>query len=554
MNTHFFKLFILIAFVSFQTTCMFAQDTLGSWTIIGTGVFHPSIAEANKINENPVVNDSTQKIPVKGYSINSKKINTGFNVAPITPAQMLGEPLITLYNALVKIGFGNYSTPYGEVWYNSLRSKDNAYGIRLKHLSSSYTAQDYGFAGLSDNEISLTGKKFLKEHTLSGNFDYARNVVHFYGYDANLHSLDKAATAQRFNYFSANAELMSHYTKAEKYNHDIKLSYYNLADLYKASENNIKATVFVQTTIHKEAYKVNAAIDYYNNKTSKDTVNNTIITLNPNVYATGEKYKAAVGVTAVMDNLHETKFYFYPKIDLSYNVFDNIIIPYIGASGGLHKNSLKAITDENPFVLSHLTMKNTNNRYELFGGIKGAISSTVNYNARVSYTSIENLMMYVNDSKDLLANRFDVIYDNAELLNVRGEVAYQLREKIRFNLSGDYYNYKMTKELRAWYLPQVKITLTGNYNISDKIIIKLDLFYLDNQYARTVENEDTPNEKFVATQLKGMFDANIGGEYRYTKKLGFFINLNNVANVRYYRYSNYPTQRFNGMLGLSYSF
>ncbi len=554
MKKYLFKFFILILFISVQTMSLFAQDTLGNYIIIGTGNFRPTVADANKINENPVVNDSTKKLPVKGYNINSKKIVTGFNVSPITPAQMVGEPLTKLYNALVKIGFGNYTTPYGEVWYNSLRSKDNAYGIRMKHMSSSYTAKDYGFAGFSDNEISLTGKKFLKEHTLSGNFDYARNVVHFYGYDASLHELDKDATAQRFNYFAANAQLMSHYTKAEKFNHDIKLSYYNLADLYKASENNIKATGFVQTTIHKEVYKVNAAVDFYNDKTSKDTANNTIITLNPNIYATGNRYKAAVGVTAVMDNLDETKFYFYPKIDLSYNVFDNVIIPYIGASGGLHKNSMKAITDENPFVLSHLTMKNTNTKYDLFGGIKGAISSKIDYNARASYSSIGNLMMYVNDTKDLLANRFDVIYDDAELLNVRGEVAYQLREKIRFNLSGDYYNYKMKTELRAWYLPQVKITFTGNYNISDKIIIKADLFYLDNQYTKTYENMDTPKEQPVATQLKGMFDANIGGEYRYNKKLGFFININNIANVRYYRYSNYPTQRFSAMLGLSYSF
>jgi len=455
---------------------------------------------------------------------------------------------------LIKVGFGNYNTPYGEVWYNSLRSKDVAYGIRMKHLSSSPNRNDYKLTGCSDNEISLTGKKFLKEHTLAGNFDYARNVVHFYGYDASLHELDKDASVQRFNYFAANADLMSHYSKAERYNHEVKLSYYNLADLYKASENNIAATGFVQTTIHKEVYKVNAGVDFYNYKTSKDTVNNTIITLNPNVYATGEKYKAAVGVVAVMDNLDETKFYFYPKIDLSYNIFENIIIPFVGASGGLHKNSLKTITDENPFVLSYLTLKNTNTRYELFGGIKGAISSNIDYNARAFYSSISNLMMYVNDSKDLLANRFDVIYDDAELLHVRGEVGYQLREKFRFNLSGDYYNYKMKTEIRAWYMPQVKITFTGNYNISDKIIIKADLFYLDNQYYRAIENADTKDEKFVATQLKNMFDANIGGEYRYNKKLGFFINISNIANVRYYRYSNYPTQQFSGMLGLSYSF
>ena len=551
------RFLLLIILISTQTNKLFAQlRSLDSNIVISVGEYRPTITDANKINENPIVVDSTQKLLVKGYSISSQKINTGFDVAPIPAAQMIGEPLTKLYNALVKIGYGNYNTPYGELWYNNLRSKESSYGIHLRHFSSSpfVINKDFGFPGFSDDNIGLYGKKFLKEHTLSGNFDYSRNLVHLYGYDANLQSLNKDATVQRFNYFGASADLASHYTNDARYNHDIKIGYYNLTDLYKASENNIKATGFVQTKIDKDFLRINGLVDYYNYKTSKDTFNDMMISLNPKFIAAGEKYHASIGFTATMDKLEETKFYIYPDIDLSYNVVENIIIPYGGISGGLQKNSFKSITDENPFVLSALKMANTNQRYNLFGGIKGNITNQITYNARASYIDIGNLAMYVNDTKDLLANRFNVIYDDAKELNVRGEVGYQYREKWRFNLSGDYYNYKMTSELRAWYMPQVKITLTGNYNISDKIIVKADLFYLDNQYYKTIANADTPNPTPVANLLKPLFDANLGGEYRYNKKLGFFININNIANVRYYRYSNYPNQRFNAMLGLSYSF
>ncbi len=550
---------LLLCLFTFFASLVVAQskyDTLNSLTIINTGEYKPTIIDANKINDNPVITDSTQKLPVKGYGISSKKINTDFNIEPIVAAQMVGEPLTKLYNGLVKIGMGTYTTPYGEVWFNNLRSKEAAYGLRLKHLSSSSTLKDYGFAGFSDDEVSLYGKKFLKEHSLIGNFDYARNLVHFYGYDANLNSLSKDATRQRFNYFAANTELISHYTSAKRYNHDIKLSYYNLADLYKTSENNIKATGFVQTTINKELFKVNAAVDYYNYKTEKDTINNTILTLNPNFIATGDKYRASIGVTATMDIFVQSKFYFYPNLYLSYNVFDDIIIPYIGATGGLQKNSFKTLSDNNPFVLSHLTMNNSSNKFELFGGLKGTLSSHIAYNARASYSSIANMAMYVNDTKELLQNKFNIIYDDANLLNVRGEISYQLREKFRINLRGEYFNYKMKTELRAWYKPQTEFTFSANYNLNDKIVAKVDLFYIDNQFAKTFVANTTSviGQKVVAKELKGVFDANIGIEYRYTKKLGFFIKFNNIANFRYYRYSNYPTQRFWLMGGLSYSF
>ncbi|MBL7883369.1 MAG: hypothetical protein JNL69_04835, partial [Bacteroidia bacterium] len=330
---------VLSIFIMAQPLSVFSQkNVLDSMIIVSTGNFRATIADASKLNESPIINDSTKKIPINGYDFNSKKITPGYEVTSITPAQMQGEPLTKLYNGLVKIGMGTYTTPYAELWLNNLRSKEYAYGLRMKHLSSRATLQDYGFSGFSDNEINLYGKKFLKEHTLSGNFDYARNVVRFYGYDAKLHDLEKDATAQRFNLFSANADLLSHYTKAERYNHNIKLSYYNLADLYKSSENNIKASGYIQTALYKELLRVNASVDYYNYKTKVDTINNTIITLNPNFIAKGEKYSAQIGVNVAMDVFVQSKFYFYPKVDLSYNIFDEIIIPYVGASGGLQKN------------------------------------------------------------------------------------------------------------------------------------------------------------------------------------------------------------------------
>jgi hypothetical protein len=564
---YFFACFLLL-----QASVSFGQgkDTLNSMIIIGTGTFKPTITDANKISDNPEVSDSTKKIPVGPYTIDSKRINTPFSVEPIIPAQISGEPLTKLYNGLVKIGMGNYTTPYGEVWYNHLRSKEIAYGIHLKHLSSSPTYKNYentgtfskpsfknyGYAGYSDNQIGLYGKKFLKEHTLSGTFDYQRNVFHYYGYDATINKLAKDETVQRFNLFSASAELRSHYAKPERFNHDIRLSYYNLMDLYKSSENNIKADGFLQTAVSGETLKIKALVDYYNYKTKSDTTDNTIIALNPNFIASGEKYHASLGVTAAMDILGKSKFYFYPNVELSYNIFEDIIIPYAGVTGGLKKNSFKVITDENPFVRSALTTANTNTKYDFYGGLKGTLSSRIAYTTRVSYVSVNNMMMYVNDFSDVLQNKFDVIFDDAEVLNVRGEVSYQNREKLRINLRGDYYNYKMKTELRAWFKPQVEITLSANYNLKDKIVVRADFFYIDNQFAKTFEKDPLVigGNKVVAKELKGVFDANLGIEYRYTKKLGFFLNFNNIASQSYNKWYRYPTQRFGFMAGLSYSF
>jgi hypothetical protein len=553
-RNRFITSIIICCILSMSLGTLLAQKTLDSMLIISVGEYKPTIINASKINENPVISDSTKKLSVTPYNINSKKINTNFAVEPIKPAQMVGEPLTKLYNSLVKLGLGNYATPYGELWINNLRSKDLAVGARLKHFSSNFRPKNYGPAFYSDNEISLYGKKFLKDHTLIGNIDYARNLVHLYGYDTRVYALSSDTTQRIFNLIGGNVQFKSQYSGANRIHHDIKLNYYNLTGPFKSSENNIKANGVVQTAIGKEQLKVNALVDFYNYKMKYDTVNNTITTLNPNFIAKGERYAASLGFTATMDVVGKSKFYFYPKVDFSYNVFEDIIIPYVGVTGGLQKNSYKSLKDSNPFISSELFMRNSNVLYEVFGGIKGTISSTTSFNACASYNRTVDMPLFViyrTDPRN--QNQFIVIFDNAQVLKVNGEVGYQLREKLRINLRGDYYNYKMKTELRAWYKPQVQITLSGNYNLRDKIVIKADLFYIGNQFAETYV-WDGFGEKTVAKELRGIFDANVGAEYRYTKNLGFFINFNNIANYQYYRWSNYPTQRFSLMGGLSYSF
>ncbi len=532
------------------------RDTLESMTSVNKSQYQPTVAEANKINENPEIIDSTKKIPVSIYGIQSKKMGTTFSVQPIVPAKMLGEPLNKLYNSLIKVGMGTYTSPYAELWVNTLRSKEYSGGLHIKHLSSSYTpvssGKQLGYAGFSNDEIGVSGKKFLKKHSLIGNADYASNIVHFYGFQEELHpQLSKDSTQQHFNLFSANAELKSHYTDLKQLNHDIRLDYYTLMDKFNTSENNVKASAIVQTAVAKELLVVNTSVDYYNYRTSVDTINNTIVKLNPNFSGTDSNYTYNLGITAVADVFDKAKFYFYPNFTFSYNIFEHIIIPYAGLTGDLQKNSYKSFTDINPFVMSHLSMQNSNKQYEAYGGIKGTLSSTTSYNVSVSYQKLNNMALFVNDTTGY-KNKFDVIYDNATILTVHGEAAYQLREKIRFNLAGDYFDYKMATQQYAWYKPQLKVTLTGNYNINSKIVAKVDVFYLASQYAKNVSDDN--GNILAQKQIPYLVDINLGTEYHYTKKLSFFIKLNNIANMKYKRWYNYPTQGFNVMGGLSFSF
>lgn len=519
--------------------------------------FQPTIANAIKINENPVINDTTKKTPLLSYSIQSKKVNTSFDVDPIKPAKMLGEPLTKLYNTLIKAGFGNYTTPYGELFYNNLRSKDYSFGTHLKHLSSTATLKDYGFSGYSDNEASVYGKKFLNKQTLYGDINYSRNVVHYYGYNISEFSPEKDSIKQRFSFINPKLQLISYFKDSSRINHDIKLSYYNLADSYKATENNVlaDATLKFHTGIGPITFK--STVDYYHNRNLNDTTNNTLIKLNPSWTERGDKWETSLG-TAVVGNISSTNaFYFYPYIDFNYHIINNILIPYAGVSGGLTRNSFKLLSDNNPFLVSDVLIRNSDNKYNLYAGIRGTLEASTSFNLKGSYSQINNAAFFVNDVSELMKNRFDVVYDNIRLLNIHGELAYQKNEKLRLLAKGDYYKYDMQKEMAAWYKPQMQLTFSGNYNLRDKIVVKTDVFVLSKQYAKiftTTTSGSITTTTESKKELKGIADINLGFEYRHTKKLSGFVNFNNIGAFRYYRWNNYPAQRFNFLAGVSYSF
>lgn len=522
-----------------------SKDSI-NYDVYSISGYRPVVADAIKLNENPVIKDTTKKIPVLTYGITSRQIETPFRIEPIVPAKMVSEPLAKLYRTLVKIGIGNYATPYGEIFFNNLRSKEISYGARYKHLSSTSTLKSFGYSGYSDNEFSLYGKKIFSNSTLTGDFDYKRNVVHAYGYNTEFFQLNKHTTKQRFSLIAPKLSLQSRFSDSLKINHMLALKYYNFNDIFNSAENNVFVGGIFSRYLNKELISVDASVDYYNYQTATDTSNNTIIRINPSIISSGEKFNASIGLGTAIDIADTTNFYFYPRLEASYSIADNIVIPYGGLTGGITKNSFRRLAEENPFILSRVASRSSNNRLELFGGLKGTISSQTSYSTKVSYGKIDDMYFFVNDTTEILQNRFNVIYDDVKLLNLHGEVAYQHTEKLRFLAKADYYKYTLTNELRAWHKPEIEMTFSANYNLKDKIIVKADVFYIGKQFAKISNN--------TSKQLKPITDINLGLEYRYNKSLSAFINFNNIGATRYYRWNNYPLQKFNLLGGITYSF
>ncbi len=526
-------------------------------TFSTTTTYAPTIKDAVMLTDLPEIKDTVKKISNINYGIQSYPLVSKYEVIPIDAAKMQNEPLAKLYRSLIKAGMGTYTTPYLELWVNSLRTRDVAYGAHYKHLSSSAQLKGVGYSGFSDNEAEIFAKKFYKKHTLTGELNYKRNVIHYYGYDTSEHQVDKSFFKQRYQLFEPIVTVQSHYTDSTSINHFIKASYYNLADQRQASENNIRLNTLFNTFINKERLFVGVDVDYYNHKLPTDTFNNAIIKLNPYFDAHGKKWKADIGLAAALDVFNaqgDAKFYFYPQLNAQYDVYESIIIPYAGINGGLQKNSFRSLSNENPFISNVFEYKNTNTKFNLYGGLKGNLSSNLSYDAKAIYDVVDNMPFFVIDysGNTTLDNKYKVIYDNTNKFTASGQLKYQYKEKLHIIAKGNYYNYQTATLTRAYHKPDFDITLSTIYNLKSKFIVKADVFVIGNQFALT-ETKDANNNYITEPKLlDGVGDINLGLEYRYTKMLSFFINANNIGNMRYYRWERYPSQRFNLMVGLTF--
>ncbi|MBI4929168.1 MAG: hypothetical protein HY841_00275 [Bacteroidetes bacterium] len=555
----------IIAFIAFAVhlslfcggggEVLFAQKILKDTTFVIVKQFQPTIADAYKINDMPVVKDSVPPAPQLNYAIHSKKVFTPFTVEPLKPAKMVGEPLTKLYQSLAKVGAGNYL--YGEGFFNNLRSKDISYGAHVKHLSWGGTLDGYGFSGFSDNQVELYGKKFFRKHTLNGNLDYNRNVIHYYNYDTSFIKKleDNDLIKQRYSIVGGNISLQSHYTDSVHANYLLKLKYYNLSDFYSTSENNIRAEGDFSGFYEKQLVQVPVIIDYYNNKFSADTSNSVLIGLSPYITSSGDKWSTRIGIgIAIEGNQNDkSRFLFYPNIDFNYNVVENIIVPYAGFTGGLKKNSLKSLTDENPFLVPNPSLKNTNTKWEMYGGLRGSITKNISYNTRTSYRKAEDMYFFVNDNSDFILKGFNALYDDATIWNIHGELQFQYTEKIKLLAKSDYNKYTMTNELKPWHRPAMQFTLSANYSLKNKIIVNADVFVTGKRFAKATSNNGNIIV-IVPKELPSIIDANLSLEYRYSKKLSFFLNMNNLGFSRYYLWNNYPSQSFNFLAGVTMSF
>lgn len=544
----------VIGLLMLSVNGLFAQEKLVKEVQV-VKPYEPTISDAYKITHLPKITDTVKTVPEINYFLHTKPLSVGYTIEPIKPAKMVGEPLSRLYNSYVKVGLGTKVIPMIEGYVNNKRSKDYAIGAYYKFENSLAQVKldndEKEFAGYSDNDLRLFGKKFLKNSIIQGDMGLLSNTRYFYGYRTAIDtSLDKDDIKQNYLTLDLNANYKSNYVDSTHINYDFGFSLAYTKDSYENSELGFKILGDINKIFTKEMVGVKVGIENYSKSESLDSSNNTIVRINPWLGKFGDKWRVKAGINIFSDIRGDrSNAYYYPVGSLEYDIANSYLIPYFGVDGKLELNNFRSISQINPFIVPGTSLLNTDHKIILYGGVRGNFSSTTYYNLSVKYSLVDNMPLFIDDlvSTDSIGNQFGVVYDDVTVLQYFGELSVTPSEELFFNLKINYKDYTMTNEAKAWHKPSFNLAFTTKYNLRNKIVLKADILAIGKRYVKLDEDGSIG-------ELESAIDINFGAEYRYSKVLSGFVQLNNILSDNYYEWNNYASYGFNVMVGATYSF
>jgi hypothetical protein len=530
-----------------------AQEVINKEVVV-VKPYEPILNDAFKINLMPDLKDSAVLAPDFDYHITSRPLIGEYAIRPIQAAKMEAEPLSELYNTYVKVGFGNYITPMLQLGLNSLREKNYTAGLLVSHMSSqgkvTLDNDQKVFAGYSDTDAKLFGKRIMKKSVLTGDVGFGTNTRYFYGYYTGLDTVvefEKADIKQRYLGFNTKLCLASMQLDSSRLNYSFQAGFGYYQDFFSHHEEEYSITGTASKMFARGYFGLDTRIHHFSKSANLDSNDVTLVSLAPWWTKSTSQYRLRLGLDITTRVAGETRIHFYPNAMMQFKAVENIIMPYIGVAGYLEENNFQKIAEENYFITPGLSVKNSDHKMEFFSGIKGNFSTKTAFTLKASYSLIDDMYFFVNDSSLEFNNQFTVMYDDAEIMNYYGEFTVYPTEKMSFILKGNYYTYTLGTGDKPWHKPLYDISFSARYNLRNKILVGADVQYIGTRYAKSY------NPAVKEIKMKGFADINLRMEYRYTKILSGFIDIHNLASSRYMLWNQYPAQRFFLMVGFTYS-
>ena len=542
------KIFLGTSIFCFLANVVFAQPGQTppkTQSIDINSSYKPVLRNAVKINLSGSILPSDTSLPTYSYKIPIQNLFYAYKPIALKPLALDQDTNLYLGNrSFVKVGFGNFTTPYVKAGLSLGDGKQSLLNFYVDYVASKGTATKY--QNFSEFNAKAAGSYFMPKNELYASVDFGLHQYNLYGYDKIVYPLfTKDDVRQNFQDITIKSGIKN--TTATEtgvnYNPNVEINVFNNSN--KLSETGVVLSLPFDKVINDNAsarVEVRADLTSYNTKNiipNNVSIKNTIVQIMPSVNLYNDNFKLHAGVTPAWNN---NKYEILPDIYGEAKIKDKIFSVQAGWVGRLEKNSYRNLSMLNPYLAPMLVQLNTKET-EIFGGIKASLAKHFNFSAKAGLVSYKNLPFFINDTAT--DNKSFKISNEASVQNFRvhGDFSYINQDKFSLNGGITFNGYTlMQSNARAWHTIPLEITASLRWWAVKTVLFKSDL--------RIFEGSNYLVKGNTAKALKGGTDLSAGVEVKLNKKISVWADANNILNSKYERWKNYEVYGANFVGGI----
>lgn len=543
--------------------------------------YAPTVADAVKMNQMPVMDDTATYRPSFRYSILDRVSSVTTKPELLGAARMNYRSSDILYRSFLRGGVGNYSTIGGDYTYNIAENNDYHFSFNIGHKSSvgRLKLEDgrKHDAPFHDTEGGLSFKYFFDDYTLSSNIEFDNHQYRFYGLQYLIADDDfiisdplnpvkgsDLYTNKNERWTGVKAAVGFANNLAEDagvdFNTNVGLSFFNTKTGVK--QNGFDIAGGANFGVDQYRGGIDASVQHFK-VSMPDSIgpmytfnerSSTLLTIKPHVDFDFDRLKLRAGIAIVAQIEKESdEFYLMPDVTATWNVADEYATFYATLKGDFRPNSYRSIIEENPFVSADVNMKASATPIDITGGVRARFSPVVNFNASVGYSVFTDEHFFVNKiyinslGETQYSNKFVPIYDDGSLVTAKAELTVTPGKKTLISAFARYYGWSTDNLDKAWHKNDSEFGIAWRFYPVEKLLIDGSFTLLGKRYALD------PLTSSVKT-LKMVSDFSVGGEYLLSQQFSIFMRLNNIIASDYYRWNGYPSHGINVFAGLTFSF
>ncbi len=549
-KTSMSRYILLIIAGSFISGVAIAQRDTTRQSINITSSFKPVLRNAVKINFSGSQLIADTSTTVKPYIIPSQNLFYAYQPISLKPLALQQDTNLYLGSRnFVKLGFGNFSTPYAQAGLSFGDGKKMLINLYGSYISSKGKIKNQDYASF---ECGASGSFFTKKFEVYGSAGIRQQNYFLYGYDHLLYDYKKEDIKQHLQDVTIRAGIRNTTVNNFRINYNPNIEVNIFSNVGKLNET----TFIINAPVEKKfgdnfALKVEAKGDFTNYYTKGIIPNNynfgnNVVQVSPSLVYYSPKFNINGGLSPTWNN---GKFVWLPNIYADYAVQEKVFIVQAGWVGRYIKNTYRNLSAINPYLATLFSQTNTK-EVEFYGGIKGTLGQHFTYNAKAGFLTYNDFPIFINDTAAFAGDNKRFLIANESKMNnfrIRGDIGYISQDKFTVTAGLTVNGYTgMKSNAKAWNTIPVEINGSLRWWAFKQVLLKADYYMFGG--GNYIEKAD------IAKTFKPGSDLSLGAEFKFTKRLSAWLDVNNVLNNKYERWHNYQVYGLNLLGGIRFDF